>query len=77
METNLQERKVELIQWISVIEDEAVLEKIADVRNQITADWWNEISAAEKESIDRGLAEADAGKLSPHTTARSIYEKWL
>ncbi len=77
MEMNLQERKVELIQWISVIEDEAVLEKIADVRNQITADWWKEIPEAEKESIDIGLAEADAGKLSPHTTARSIYEKWL
>lgn len=30
------------------------------------ADWWDEISPAEKESIEKGLAEADKAELIPH-----------
>lgn len=77
MATNIQERKIELIQWLSIIDDVSLLQKIADLKEQNSADWWNDISDAEKESIDLGLADADAGKLNPHTAARSIYEKWL
>ena len=76
MATNLQERKIELIQWLSLIDDDKLLEKIVDLKKQNSVDWWNEISEAEKDSIDRGLADADLGKLKPHSEARSIYEKW-
>ncbi len=77
MATNLQERKIELIQWLSVIDDVRLLEKITDLKEQNDRDWWDEISDAEKDSIDRGLADADAGKLNPNSEARVIYEKWL
>ncbi len=76
MATNLQERKIELIQWLSLIDDDKLLEKIVDLKKQNSVDWWNEISEAEKDSIDRGLADADLGKLKPQSEARSIYEKW-
>jgi predicted transcriptional regulator len=77
MATNLQERKIELIQWLSVIDDAALLQKIADLKDQDDQDWWDEISEAEKASVDRGLADADAGRLKSHAEARSIYEKRL
>ncbi len=77
MATNLQERKIELIQWLSVIDDVGLLEKIADLKDQSVRDWWDEISAAERDSLDKGIADADSGKLKPHSEARSIYEKWL
>jgi hypothetical protein len=77
MATNLQERKIELIQWLSVIDDVKLLEKIVDLKEQNSGDWWHEISEEEKDSIDRGLANADSGKLKPHSEARSMYEKWL
>ncbi len=77
MATNQQERKIELIQWLSVIDDDTLLEKIAELKKQNSEDWWNEISEAEKDSIDRGLADADSGKLRSHSEARSIYEKSL
>ncbi len=31
----------------------------------------------EKESIEKGLADAEAGKLNPHAKAKKLYEKWL
>lgn len=77
MATNIQERKLELIQWLSVIEDASLLDKLAELKEQNTLDWWDEISNAERESILKGLKDADAERLKPHSEARATYEKWL
>jgi predicted transcriptional regulator len=72
---DIQARKLELIQWLSVIEDVSLLEKLAELKEQSARDWWDEISDAEKESISRGLEDANAGRLNAHSEARAIYEK--
>jgi len=74
---SLQERKLELIQWLSVIEDVSLIDKLAELKEQSARDWWDEISDSERESISKGLEDADAGRLSPHSEARAVYEKWL
>ena len=74
--TNIQERKLELIQWVSVIDDVALLDRLTDLKDESTTDWWDEISDSEKQSISKGLADADAGNVRPHSEARAIYEKW-
>lgn len=48
-----------------------------ELRENEKTDWWNEISKAEKESIEMGIQEADSGKMKPHSEAKKIYEKWL
>ncbi len=73
----MQERKLELIQWLSVIDDVSLIEKVAKVRDESVADWWDEISETEKESIAIGIDDADSGRLKPHAEARAKYEKWL
>lgn len=74
---NIQERKLELIQWLSVIEDVSLLDKIAELKAQNARGWWDEISNAERRSIDIGMEQADAGKVKPHSDVRKLYEKWL
>ena len=74
---NIQERKLELIQWLSVIDDISLIEKVAKIRDDSVTDWWNEISESEKESIAIGIKDADSGSLKPHSEARAKYEKWL
>lgn len=75
-ELQIQNKKLELIQWLSTIEDLKFLEKISDfITHERKKDWWNEISDAERESIEKGIAQADAGKLNPHAKAREIYGK--
>ena len=74
---NIQNKKLELIQWLSTIEDSTIIEKIMDLRKKESKDWWNSISESEKESIEKGLQDADSGKLNPHSNARKLYEKWL
>ena len=74
---NIQERKLELIQWLSVVEDVSLLDKIAELKEQNATDWWDDISQAERESIDIGIEQADAGKVNPHSDVRKLYDKWL
>jgi hypothetical protein len=74
---NIQNKKLELIQWLSTVEDASLINKILDLKKQETRDWWNEISEAERTAIENGLRDAEAGKLNPHSKARDIYGKWL
>ncbi len=75
--TNIQERKIELIQWLSVIDDISLLDKINDLKVQSDGDWWEGLADDEIMSITKGLADAEQGKLRPHSDAREIYQKWL
>ncbi|MBF8148931.1 hypothetical protein ITJ86_03430 [Winogradskyella sp. F6397] len=77
MEPNIQNAKIELIQWLTTLEDSSLIQKIMDLRKNETKDWWNEISDAEKESIEIGLSDADNGKLKSNSEAEKIYGKWL
>ena len=77
MEVNIQNAKIDLIQWLTTIEDSSVIQKIMELRNTERKDWWNEISDVEKKSIELGISDADNGNLKPHSEAKKIYEKWL
>ena len=77
MEINIQNAKIELIQWLTTLEDSSLIQKIMDLRKNETKDWWNEISDAEKKSIETGISDVDNGKLKPNSDAERIYGKWL
>lgn len=77
MDAQILNKKLELIQWLSTLEDNSVIEKLFEFRKEETKDWWNTISPEEKKSIEKGISEADCKKLKPHSEAREIYEKWL
>ncbi|MBZ9729508.1 hypothetical protein LB467_07385 [Salegentibacter sp. JZCK2] len=77
MDMDIQNKKIELIQWLSTLNDESIIEKIMKLRESEKIDWWNEISKEEKESIEQGIKDADSGKLKSHLEARKLYEKWL
>ncbi len=75
MATSIQERKLELIQWLSLVDDVSLLDKVSDLKEQSTRDWWDEISEAERESVSKGLQDAEVGRFRPHSDAKAIYER--
>ncbi len=77
MELNIQNAKIELIQWLASLEDINIIQKLIALKKQENQDWWNNLSDAEKKSIDKGISDADNGNLNPHTEAKKVYEKWL
>jgi len=74
MSVETQERKLELIQWLSLLDDESVLDRVSAIRDAATGDWWDEISDAERSSIRQGIADADAGRVTPHSKVRELYK---
>ena len=77
MKLSIQNQKIELIQWLTTLDDNSVIQRLIEFRNNQTKDWWTEISNDERASIKKGIIDANAGNLKPHSDARKIYEKWL
>ncbi|WP_346986318.1 hypothetical protein [Chryseobacterium sp. POE27] len=77
MNTQTLNEKLELIQWLSTLEDASIIKKLIQFRKEETKDWWNSISEEEKKSIEKGISEADNNELKSHSEARQLYGKWL
>ena len=77
IDTQTLDKKIELIQWLSSLEDRTTIDKLLQFRKAETKDWWEKISDQEKNSITKGIKDAESNKLKTHSTARKLYEKWL
>jgi len=77
MDLEIKNKKDELIEWLSTLDDRTIIDKIFELKKIEKEDWWNSISNAEKKSIDEGISDADQGHLKPNSEAKKIYGKWL
>ena len=76
---NIHTEKLDLIQWISDLNDTSVLNKLREIKNNYTQskDWGTSLKKEELESINRGLKDLEEGRIHSHDTARDIYGKYL
>ena len=77
LDFNIESKKLALIQWLTSLNDVSMIDKILELKQKETKDWWNETSDEEKESIEKGLSDAESGNLKPHSEIRKKYEKRL
>ncbi len=77
MDLSLENKKIELIQWLSTLNDISLIDKLMKLREKEKTDWWKEISAEERKSIEKGIEDAENGKLIAHSKVKGIYDKWL
>jgi predicted transcriptional regulator len=81
METNMniQTAKLDLIEWISRLNDSSVIEKLRQLKEDYSKskDWRDNMKQEEIESINRGLKDFEQGRTHSHEAARKIYEKYL
>ena len=75
---NIQSEKQNLIDWISSLEDETDIETIKEFKESYFSkskkDWWDEISVEEKNSIDRGLTDAEEGRIISYEQFKDKYK---
>ena len=70
--------KLNLITWITAIQDIETLRFLENLQQQqIQSNWWNDISDCERQSIAKGLSEAENGNTISHCEVKKLYEKWL
>ena len=73
---NLETRKINIISWVSHLQDENILSRIEELQSQ-KDDWWNLISDEERAEIEEGIQQADRGELKSTDEVLSKYKKWL
>ena len=77
MDAHILNEKIKLIQWLSSLEDVALIKKLIQFKNTEAKDFWDELSEEERNSINIGIEQAKNGELVPHSKAKELYEKWL
>lgn len=73
---NLETRKINLINWISSIQEEDVLAQMERIQRE-KKDWWDTISHEDKSAINDGLEQLDKGEYISRSQVRNrIKEKY-
>ncbi|MGO4707663.1 hypothetical protein AB4Y90_00845 [Chryseobacterium sp. 2TAF14] len=70
----LQTKKLELIHWLSSINDLKIIDKISKIRKEEKT-WWDGISEAEKKMIEEGLEDIENGNIISHEDFLKSYGK--
>ncbi len=66
--------KLELIQWLSSLEDKKILQSLFFYKDiQQKADWWDELSEEQLKEINKGILDIKAGKV---VSSKSIWQKY-
>jgi len=67
--------KLELIDWLTNLEDDETIEylKIVKDSRSVDDDWWNDLSDSQKQGIERGLEDIDNGRTTPHEDIKERY----
>lgn len=76
---NIQTEKLDLIEWISKLNDNSIINKLKQVKEDYSKskDWWDKLNQEEIDSINQGLKDFEEGRTHSHETARRIYGKYL
>ena len=76
---NIQSKKQIIIDWISNLEDESIIEELKMLQEHSASneDWWNELSVEQKESIKRGLTDAEEGRIFSYEQVKGLMKEWL
>jgi hypothetical protein len=69
------EIKLELIEWLTKLDDEETIQYLKIVKDSKTRDqdWWNDLTESQKEGIKRGLKDIDEGNVRPHEEVKKKY----
>ncbi|MFN8205917.1 MAG: hypothetical protein U0T82_00715 [Bacteroidales bacterium] len=67
--------KLELIQWLSRLEDEQTLNYLRIVKesSETDSDWWHELTESQKAGIERGLNDIAEGRIVAHLEVKRKY----
>ena len=55
-------KKIELIEWLTRLQDEKLIKKVESLRKEAEADWWDTLTVEQQEDIEAGVADLEAGR---------------
>jgi predicted transcriptional regulator len=73
---DIQAEKLNLIKWLTEVQEPSVIERFIALKNDQQMDWWDQIDPEEKSEIEEGLAQAGKGEVFTHEEVMAKYQKW-
>lgn len=67
--------KLELIAWLSKLEDQDTIEylKVVKETQETGNDWWEELNEVQKKGVEKGLNDVKEGRIFSHEEVRNKY----
>lgn len=67
--------KLELIAWLSKLEDQDTIEYLKVVKDtqETGNDWWEELNEVQKKGVEKGLNDVKEGRIFSHEEVRKKY----
>lgn len=66
----IENKKVDIINWLSSLEDEKPIDKLYVLKGQYADEWYFLLSSNEKKSIQNALYELSSGKAYSHNEVK-------
>jgi hypothetical protein len=73
MTTNLERRKLSIIEYLAEVDDESIVQQIEHILKP-TSDFWDELGIAEKQTIERGIEQLDRDERISYSEYRDKLE---
>jgi predicted transcriptional regulator len=67
----------EISEYVTHADDRMLREIHAIIEADRAGDWWDDISDAHRDSIERGIKDMEAGNTVSHEEMVKLYSKWL
>ena len=64
---------INIIEYLAEVDDESIVQQIENILHP-NVDFWDQLSVAERESIQRGTAQLDKGDRVAYTIYRRKYQ---
>jgi predicted transcriptional regulator len=62
--TEIAKKRHDLIEWINQLSDTKLISLLDSIRSSnIKGDWWDTLTSEQKDSIERGLEDIEAGRV--------------
>ena len=74
---SIEAQKIRLIERITQVENQAILDQINIVLEQGEGDFYDELTDEQRVSVQRGLSQLNSGDTVSEDEAKTMYKKWL
>ena len=66
-------KKIELIEWLSRLQDGKLIKKVEGLRKESEAEWWNNLTVDQQEDIEAGITDLETGRKKDFKKVLSKY----
>lgn len=73
MGLNMPKTKIELIQWVTTLEDTSTLEDLLEIMDKHSQSKTYELNKQEAQSVNEGIEDMEQGNVAPNSEAKKVY----